>query len=196
MIRYQITESPQLNARRFRSILRNVREMKDWMVERVEFELPVPIEHTDDSVRLSFATLRRLHAQSLLKHRDGAERRGVVRSRLLIHHRGRHNRAELLVTLCVRSHMRLHRLLGISWDLADTAKGESFATRRLIRARRSRQSSWGSSAAAALKSVSAKPSVMLATTGTRPALASSRRLCAARKRARLVAARNSQARAC
>ena len=167
------------------------------LAERVEFELPVPIcEHIDNSIRLSFATSRRLHAQSLLKHRDGAERRGVVRSRRLVHHRGRHNRAELLVTLCVRSHMRLHRLLGISWDLADTAKGESFATRPPIRARRSRQSSWGSSAAADLRSVSAKPSVMLATTGTRPALASSRRLCAARKRARLVAARNSQARAC
>jgi hypothetical protein len=74
----------------------------DSPAERVEFELPVPIcEHTDDSIRLSFATSRRLHAQSLLKHRDGAERRGVLRSRLLVHHRGRHNRAELLVTLCV-----------------------------------------------------------------------------------------------
>ena len=59
-----------------------------------------------------------------------------------------------------------------------------------------RQSSWESSAAASLKPASAKPSVMLATTGTRPALASSRRLCAARRRARLVAARNSHARAC
>jgi hypothetical protein len=77
-------------------------------------------------------------------------------------------------------------------DLADSATSRP----SLILGRKPRQSSWESSAAASLKSASAKPSVMLATTGTRPALASSRRLCAARRRARLVAPRNSHARAC
>jgi hypothetical protein len=34
--------------------------IEDWVAERGEFELPVPIcEQSDDSIRLSFATLRR-----------------------------------------------------------------------------------------------------------------------------------------
>ena len=37
-----------------------VPKLTDWMVERGEFELPVPIcEQSDDSIRLSFATSRR-----------------------------------------------------------------------------------------------------------------------------------------
>ena len=48
------------HTREFRSILRDVRKVRDWMVERGEFELSVPIcEQSDDSIRLSFATSRR-----------------------------------------------------------------------------------------------------------------------------------------
>src|SRR5215831_16633997 len=34
------------------------------------------------------------------------------RSALVVHHRSRHNRANLLVTLCVRCHIRIHRSSG------------------------------------------------------------------------------------
>jgi len=41
------------SVREFRSILRQVRKLKDWMVERSEFELPVPVSKlSDDSVVL------------------------------------------------------------------------------------------------------------------------------------------------
>ena len=37
----------------FRAILREVRKLTDWMVERSEFELPVPVSKlSDDSVVL------------------------------------------------------------------------------------------------------------------------------------------------
>ncbi len=39
--------------REFRSILRDVRKLRDWMAERSEFELPVPVSKlSDDSVVL------------------------------------------------------------------------------------------------------------------------------------------------
>jgi hypothetical protein len=41
------------HTREFRSILRDVRKLRDWMGERSEFELPVPLSKlSDDSVVL------------------------------------------------------------------------------------------------------------------------------------------------
>jgi hypothetical protein len=37
------------------------------------------------------------------------------RSALVVHHRDRLNRADLLVTLCIRCHMRIHRSLGLGY---------------------------------------------------------------------------------
>jgi hypothetical protein len=41
------------HARGFRAILRELQKLMDWMVERTEFELPVPLSKlSDDSVVL------------------------------------------------------------------------------------------------------------------------------------------------
>src|SRR5216684_3402761 len=41
------------HTREFRSILRDVRKVRDWMVEGDEFELPVPISKpSDDNIKL------------------------------------------------------------------------------------------------------------------------------------------------
>ena len=79
--------------------------------------------------RVSWPALGQVIARRVSEHvgMNWTERRGVVRSRLLVHERGLHNRAELLVTLSVCSCIRLHRVLGISWDLTDPAKSESLA---------------------------------------------------------------------
>jgi hypothetical protein len=37
------------------------------------------------------------------------------RSALVVHHRGRHNRANLLVTLCIRCHIRIHHSSGLRY---------------------------------------------------------------------------------
>jgi hypothetical protein len=45
--------------REFRASLRRIADMPDWVAERGEFELPVPIcEQSDESISLSFATSR------------------------------------------------------------------------------------------------------------------------------------------
>ena len=37
------------------------------------------------------------------------------RSALVVHHRDRYNRADLLVTLCIRCHLRIHHSSGLRW---------------------------------------------------------------------------------
>ena len=61
-----------------------MRKLTDWMVERGEFELPVPIcEHSDDSIRLSFATSRRTAKRSPRRSCQGEDVRGLATNQQL-----------------------------------------------------------------------------------------------------------------
>jgi hypothetical protein len=42
------------------------------------------------------------------------------RSALVVHHRDRHNRANLLVTLCIRCHIRIHHSSGLQYCFSET----------------------------------------------------------------------------
>lgn len=51
--------------------------------------------------------------------RDGFRCRGCgQRSGLVVHHRDQHNRANMLVTLCTRCHIRIHHSSGLSYWLS------------------------------------------------------------------------------
>jgi hypothetical protein len=39
---------------------------------------------------------------------------------LVVHHRDRHNRANLLVTLCIRCHIRIHHSSGLKYWFSET----------------------------------------------------------------------------
>jgi hypothetical protein len=54
--------------------------------------------------------------RELVLERDRFRCRGCgKRSALVVHHRDRHNRANLLITLCIRCHIRIHRSLGLRY---------------------------------------------------------------------------------